>query len=374
MSKDKKILYSLSGAIVLVLFGALFLPRNNGRVITALLLVASAVAIFFLVKKRPILSINKTTVFWIMVAMGAVCLVLYYMTGLHFGFYKSSTPLTLSRFFKNVLPIATIIITIEFIRYILLAQKAKFMGVLAYGAGVISEILVFSTLEYLTTFNRFMDAVGLYLFPALTANLLYNFLAKRYGYLPGIAYRLLMTLYIHVLPVYPQTPDVIFSFAKLLIPLGICVFLQALYNKGKRYERPKSRILGLVGMGLSALFMISIVLLISGEFRYRALIIATESMTGEINKGDAIIYEEYGDRYIKEQDVIVFVQNNNRIVHRVVRIESINGANRYYTKGDANEDMDPGYITDANVEGIVLFKIPHVGHASLLLRDAFKRK
>ena len=52
MSKDKKILYTLSGMIVLVLFGALFLPRNNGRVITALLLVASAVAIFFLVKKR----------------------------------------------------------------------------------------------------------------------------------------------------------------------------------------------------------------------------------------------------------------------------------------------------------------------------------
>ena len=373
MSKDKKILYSLSGMIVLVLFGALFLPRNNGRVITALLLVASAVAIFFLVKKRPILSINKTTVFWIMVAMGAVCLVLYYMTGLHFGFYKSSTPLTLSRFFKNVLPIATIIITIEFIRYILLAQKAKFMGVLAYVAGVLSEVLVFSTLEYLTTFNRFMDAMGLYLFPALTANLLYNFLAKRYGFLPGIAYRLLMTLYIHVLPVYPQTPDVLFSFAKLLVPLFIYVFLNALYTKAKRYERPRSKIAGWVSMGLAALFMISIVLLISGEFRYRAIVIATESMTGELNKGDTIVYEEYGDHYVQVQDILVFRQNDRRIVHRVVDIERINGANRYYTKGDANEDMDAGYITDADIEGVVLFKIPFFGYLSLWLRDIFPR-
>ena len=57
MSKDKKILYFLSVTIVLVLLGALFLPRNNGRIITALLLVISAVAIFFLIKKRRFLEL-----------------------------------------------------------------------------------------------------------------------------------------------------------------------------------------------------------------------------------------------------------------------------------------------------------------------------
>ena len=373
MSKDKKILYALSGTLTLALLGALFLPRSSGRIITALFLVASAIAVFFLIKKRPILSINKNTVFGIMVAMGAVCLVLYYLTGVHFGFYKSSTPLTMGSFFKNILPIATIIITIEFIRYILLAQNAKFMGVLAYIIGVLSEVLVFSTLDYLTTFNRFMDAMGLYLFPALTANLLYNFLGKSYGFLPGIAYRLIMTLYSYLLPVYPQTPDVLFSFAKLLLPLLIYVFIQSLYMKMKHYEKPKKRITGLISMGLAALFMISIVLLISGEFRYRALIIATESMTGELNKGDAIIYEEYGDHYVQKQDILVFHQHNVRVVHRVVDIEYINGVTRYYTKGDANEDMDMGYITDADIEGVVLFKIPYFGYLSLWMRSAFKR-
>ena len=373
MSRDKKLLYASSIALVFVLLGALFLPRNSGRIITALLLAISAVAIFFLIQKRPILSINKNTVLLIMVAMGAVCLVLYYLTGLHFGFYKSSTPLTLRSFFKNILPIATIIITIEFIRYVLLAQKAKFIGVLAYITGVLSEILVFATLDYLTTFSRLIDAVGLYLFPALTANLLYNFLAKRYGFLPGIAYRLMISLYSYVLPVYPQTPDVLFSFAKLLIPLFIYVFLNALYAKGKRYEKPRKRITEWISMGLAALFMISIVLLISGEFRYRSIIIATESMTGSLNKGDAIVYEEYDDQYIQVQDVLVFRQNNRRIVHRVVKIEYINGENRYYTKGDANEDMDLGYITDADIEGVVLFKLPYIGYLSLWTRKLFKR-
>jgi signal peptidase I len=374
MSKDKKILYSSSAALVLVLLGALFLPAGSVRAVTALLLAVVAAAVFFLVKKRPILSINKNEVLLLMFAMGAVCLVLYYLTGVHFGFYKSSTPLSIRSFFNNILPIATIIIAIEVIRYVLLAQKAKFAFALAFSAGVLSELLIFTSLAGITNFNRFMDATGLYLLPAVTANILYNYLAKNYGFLPGTVYRLMLALYTYILPVYPQTPDALFSFAKLIVPLFIYLFISALYAKGgKKPEKRSSRVRGFVSLALSAIFMISIVMLISGEFRYRAIIIATESMTGEINKGDAIVYEEYGEQYVEEQDVLVFLKNGNRIVHRVVSIERVNGENRYYTKGDANDAMDAGYITDADIEGIVLFKMPYVGNASLWLRDAFKK-
>ena len=178
MSKDKKIMYASSAALVLALLGALFLPGNYGRAITALILAVFAVAIHFLVKKRAILSINKNEVLLIMLAMGAVCLVLYYLTGVHFGFYKSSTPLSMGSFLKNILPIATIIIAIEIIRYVLLAQKSWLLAVAAYVAGALSEVLIFSTLGYITTFNRFMDAVGIYLLPAVTANLLYTIFPK----------------------------------------------------------------------------------------------------------------------------------------------------------------------------------------------------
>jgi signal peptidase len=374
MSKDKKILYASSAALLLVLLGALFFPAANARVITALLLAAVATAVFFLVKKRPILSINKNTVLLLMLAMGAVCLVLYYLTGVHFGFYKSSTPLSWRSFFRNILPIVTIIIAIEVIRYVLLAQKAKFAWVLAYVSGVLSEVLVFSTLSGITGFNRFMDTVGLYLLPAVTANILYNYLSKNYGVLPGMVYRLITSLYTYVLPVYPQTPDAIFSFAKLIVPLFIYMFISMLYAKGgKKHAKPEKLAAKLISTALSAIFMISIVMLITGEFRYRSVIIATESMTGEINKGDAIIYEEYDKQYIKEQDVIVFLKNDNRIVHRVVLMERINGETRYYTKGDANDDWDTGYITDADIEGVVLFKIPYVGYTSIWLRDVFKK-
>ena len=372
MSRDKKILYASSFTLVLALLGALFLPRTSGRAITALILAIAAFAILKLVKKRPILDIRKKEVFLIMLAMGAVCLVVYYLTGVHFGFYKSSTPLSVGSFFKNIVPIAVIIIASEVIRYVLLAQKAKFMGLLAFVSGALSEVLVFSTLGYITTFNRFMDAVGLYMLPAVTANVLYNFLSKKYGFLPNIVYRLIMSLYLYVLPVYPQTPDSLYSFAKLVVPLLIYLFISALYAKRKNFVSHRKKAVGYISLGLSVAIMISIVLLISCEFRYRSLVIATESMTGEINKGDMIIYERYDGQQIGEGQVIVFLENNSKIVHRVVEIKNISGEVRYYTKGDANDDFDVGYRLSDDIVGLTDIKVSYVGYPTLWLREITK--
>ena len=114
-------------------------------------------------------------------------------------------------------------------------------------------------------------------------------------------------------------------------------------------------------------------MLVSNQFKYGALVIATESMTGEINKGDVVIFESYEDQTIQEGQVIVFEKNRSMIVHRVVDIKIINGSARYYTKGDVNEDMDMGYIVDADIVGLANYKLPFLGYPSLWLRSLFKR-
>ena len=120
-----------------------------------------------------------------------------------------------------------------------------------------------------------------------------------------------------------------------------------------------------------AVVMISIVMLISCQFRFGALVIATESMTGELNKGDAVIYERPEENEVQVGQVIVFEKDGSLIVHRVADIERINGINRYYTKGDANEDIDAGYILDVNIKGIAELKVPYIGYPTLWARALF---
>ena len=119
--------------------------------------------------------------------------------------------------------------------------------------------------------------------------------------------------------------------------------------------------------------MIGTVMLISNQFKYGALVIATDSMTGEIDKGDIVIYESYESQTVEEGQVIVFEKDSSYIVHRVVDIQIINGTARYYTKGDANEDNDAGYITKGSIVGLASYKLPFFGYPTLWLRSLFNR-
>ena len=375
MSKDRKVLYTISLVLVAVLFPALFIPRVYIRIIAAALSAAAAVSVSLIIKKRSILSIDKRQILLIMSVMGVLYLVIYYLTGLEFGFYKAKVPFSTANFFKFILPIAVIIISIEVIRSILLAQKNKLSTVTSYVVGVISEIMIGAGFAGSINHARFMDIVAMIIFPAVTANILYHYISVRYGMSPNIAYRLIISLYSYVLPVYPSMPDSLFSFANILVPLVIQTFIAALYtNKNRRYavKSEKGKWYRYIVTAIVIIIMISIVMLISCQFRYRTVVIATESMTGELNKGDAIVYEEYDEQIIKEGQVIVFIKDGQRIVHRVEEIQRINGRNRYFTKGDANDARDAGYITDGHIEGVVLFKVSYVGYPSIWMRSLFK--
>jgi signal peptidase len=114
-------------------------------------------------------------------------------------------------------------------------------------------------------------------------------------------------------------------------------------------------------------------MVISNQFFIGTYVIATESMTGELNKGDAAIYERYDDQTITEGQVIAFEKNGIVVIHRVVDIQIINGQTRYFTKGDANEGLDSGFIFDSNIIGLINFKIPYIGYPTLWLRSLFSR-
>ena len=375
---DKKIVHIFSVSVLAVLLLALILPLGeSGRIIAALLLLPAAVLVPLFIKKRNILSINKGQVLMIVIAFAAVYVMIYYLTGLKFGFYKNPYRISTVNFFKFILPIATIIVASEIIRWVMMAQKSKWAHVLCYFSCVVAEILIVTNIPDVTSFNRFMDLVAGAMFPALIANLLYNYLSKRYGMYPNIAFRMIITLHSYLFPISSKISVSLVYLFDLFLPILVYLFVDTLYEKKKRYALKNNslvwRIASKVLTVLVVIIMIGTVMLISNHFRYGALVIATESMTGELNKGDVVIYESYDNQMLQEGQVIVFEKDGSRIVHRVVDIEIINGMARYYTKGDANEDNDAGYITDADIVGLASYKLPSVGYPTLWLRSLFAR-
>jgi signal peptidase I len=147
-----------------------------------------------------------------------------------------------------------------------------------------------------------------------------------------------------------------------------------MFEKKQKKAIQKGKKVSAVFTVITVVIMAAIAMLISCQFRFGALVIGTESMTGEINKGDMIIYERYDGQKISEGQVIVFLQDNNKIVHRVVEIKTIKGETRYYTKGDANSDIDIGYRVEEDLFGVTDLKISYLGYPTLWIRELLSGK
>lgn len=87
------------------------------------------------------------------------------------------------------------------------------------------------------------------------------------------------------------------------------------------------------------------------------LIIATPSMTGSIEAGDAIIIKKSDDYAVG--DVITYfpADEATSVTHRIVRIEG----DKFYAKGDANNSEDPDPIVISQIAGKMVGHIPKIG-------------
>lgn len=371
MASDKKVLHLLSILSVAVLLSIILFAGGSGRIVAAILLLPLAAAVLLLIKKRSIFSINRHQVLLLMTVIGMLYVTLQYLSGLYFGFYRNGYGLRLQYILQFILPVTAIILTIELMRSVIRAQNSRLADVLFYLACVCAEVLIQTGYLAITNFNRFMDLLGLSVFPAIVSNLLYHYLSKRYGALPNIAYRLITTLIFYIVPYQASIPDSLLAFVSLIAPLLIYLFIDALYEKKRRYALGKKNIFSAVLTALAVSIMAAVIMLISNQFRFGALVIATESMTGELNKGDVAIFERYDRQKIETGQVIVYENGDSMVVHRVVDIQFINGTTRYFTQGDTNEAPDTGFVTDSRVVGLVKVKAPYVGYPTLWLRDLF---
>lgn len=371
MYTDKKRVYLFSALVCSMLFLSFFIPVSLRRYVVAVFLGVAAVLIIYMIKKRSILSINKKQVLLIMITIGLLYVMISYLLGIEFGFHRNIYGLPVRNFFRFVVPITIMIIAVELIRRVMLAQQLIIPKILMYVSSILVELIIFINYDQITTFNVFMDILGMAFLPAFTLNLLYTFLSNKYGAWPNIAFRLITTLFIYFIPVLPSIPDIMESVIKFVLPFVIMGFISVLYAKQKRVVSHRKRTISTIGTVFVAVILIMFVMLISCKFKYGALVVGSESMTGAINKGDVVVYEEYTGQTVYEGDVIVFEVDGKKVIHRVVDIERINNVYRYYTKGDANDDLDSGYITESQIVGVTHFRVVYIGYPSLWVRSIF---
>jgi hypothetical protein len=228
--ENKKILYTISIIIFVVLSLVFLLPTYNTKIIAAAVLITCGVILNYFIKKTEIKSINSNQVLLLMIVIGLVYVMLYYLTGLHFGFHKASLPISLLSITSVIIPVVIVVCTSEFIVDRLLSQRDPFVEVLVFLSLLFVELSMFSNIGNINTFNQFMDVIGLTLIPAVTRTFLFVYISKLYGPGPNIAFRLITGLFLYIIPFAPSTPDSLVALGKLIIPILIYSFIEMLYK------------------------------------------------------------------------------------------------------------------------------------------------
>ncbi|NCU39264.1 signal peptidase I, partial [Candidatus Saccharibacteria bacterium] len=119
--------------------------------------------------------------------------------------------------------------------------------------------------------------------------------------------------------------------------------------------------------------MVGLVLFMTGAFRYKPLVILSDSMKPVFSRGSAVVVQKINDPSIdiSEGDIVQYDALGRRVTHRVVAIDAASdgsGEKVFTTKGDNSPSNDPP-VRGSQIKGIIRSTVPYIGYPSVWLHE-----
>lgn len=363
--------YMLQCLLIIILFLTFIFINDSVKNFLAIFLIIYAILLHFTIRKNKVISIKSNQVTILMIAMAIIGLTIFYLLGLYFGFAKSNIKFSLWSIWHFILPITIIIISSEIIRYKFSMQNTKTSKILNVISMVLIDMTIYTQIYDITVLNDFLYIIGFIFFASISNNLLFEYMSPKYGYKPIIFYRIIMGIYSYIIPVVPNVEMFIRSVLRMFYPFIIYLILELLFAKKGKAKEVKQNTKNYIFAIFVIILSILLSMLISCKFKYGIIVVGSGSMTGTLNVGDATVFVQYKSQEINKGDILIFEKNNTNVIHRVVDIVKVGSENRYYTKGDYNQNIDNGYITEKDIVGICKLKIKYIGYPSLWIKKYF---
>lgn len=329
--------------------------------------------------RKPVIR-NKIDAILIVLGTTIALMGAFYMLGLKTGF-----SISYSCIFKNYITrwawikVFLIVILSELIRYVVvnMEYRHKVQNIIIQSLMIVIFFFIemnIATKSYdLTSFNQFYEFFALIFVQSVSKNLLLNYLTKRYGMAPCLCYRTVMDLYIYLFTMTPKINMFIEGVILLVFPYVIYSIMKTIDGRTSLEPIRKTKRNNKISTIVFSVIFAILVALVSREFEYAMIAIGSGSMTGAINKGDAVVYKRYhkDTNDLKVGDVLVYVKDGMTIVHRIYRAYNLDGEEVYQTKGDYNESADNWIVKKEDITGVVQFRVILIAWPSVYINEIF---
>ena len=375
---NKRSLVILTIIIFVLLFDLFILKKLDKYSICAFIFLLIGLS-YYLIGFRKVKSRYDKDIILTIFIYVFIYYIIIYLSGLFIGFTRNIYSLNFISIIKNILPVLIFITLVEILRYILNSQIKDNKWLLVLSSIVftlIDTVLIIKVTDF-GNFYKVLNMFGLFVLPSLSKNMFLTFLTTKSSYKPCLIYRYLMEIPKYILPIIPNFGNYLESVLYILVPLLIFLSIYNIFDKLKRRNviiKNKKSIGNYIYMVLSV-FLIVLICTSSGLFKYRTFVIATGSMTPNINKGDMVIIEnitEEEKKNLSVGDIIAFKMDNKTVVHRIINKINTSSGVFYSTKGDNNNSPD-GYLLDIdNIVGLEKFRIRYIGYPTIAIYDRIK--
>lgn len=310
-----------------------------------------------------------------------VYLIVYFLSGLIFGYQYSPYSHKLDKILVNIWSYIPAIICQEYIRSVLVNYSSRKKYMLA----IITVLFVAVELNYteidqnfntMATAFEYMSAT---LIPSVVKNSLFTYIATIAGYLPNIIYRATIQIVLFITPIFPNLDWFGTAIFEIVTPSVIYFYMN--FAQIKTVERVSRRRinrdnpLNILPVYTALLMFVGFVL---GLFRNVPVAIVSDSMVPAFERGDVVVIRKLKtseSELLKKNDVLQYELDGRNIVHRIVRIkEDDKGQRTFITKGDNNNAPDIKQVSESQIRGVVKYVIPKIGYPSVWLNDVFSKR
>lgn len=352
--------------------------KSYNLIINPIFWMLTFIIIYILYKDTSVRIKDKSLKSQMVLIIMLFYIIIYFLSGLLFGYSKSPYSHSVIGFIKNIWSFLIIIFFQEYARYKLINNcgKSKIFYILVTILFILIDINFYNFSHHFISGEEGFKYVSSVIIPSIASNMLLSYLAVIGGIYSTLMYRVPIIFVNLIVPIFPNLSWFLIALYDLILSFVCFMYIQYLHNK--KDDRVSRRSVRKLKPIKNLPFLVTLVLFVSfvaGFFKYMPIAVMSNSMSNIINRGDLVVIEKYKDNEIKnlkEMDIIEYKLDKTIVIHRIIKIEKQpNGVIKYTTKGDNNEKPDTKPVYADQIIGKVKFKIPAIGYPIVKLNEFF---
>lgn len=306
----------------------------------------------------------------------AIWFVMYMVTGVFVTFVENALVTSLKGVLLNIFAFGVTAAAVEYSRHKLMLLAGR-RNVLWFGA-IVAIVFALQQMSFAQFSNveSAKDIVQLTvgsLAPILLSSFLLTYLAISSGLASMLTYRLGVVATTIFPPIIPKYDWYMLGVSSVLLTVAVYIAIDRMAQTNEQTQHRHRRHTKRAYDIMLVTVMIGLVLFMTGAFRYKPLVILSDSMKPVFSRGSAVVVQKIDNPSmdISEGDIVQYDALGHRVTHRVVAINAASdgsGEKIFTTKGDNSPSNDPP-VRGSQIKGIIRSTVPYIGYPSVWLHE-----